>query len=91
LSKRQKLVEATLNNPSDVRFEDACKIAELIGFTCNSGEGSHFCFAKPGETDQLNFQNRNGKIKPYQGRQLAKMIERYWDPGSGRQKSDEQP
>jgi len=29
--------------------------------------------------DQLNFQERKGKIKPYQARQLVRMIDRYWD------------
>jgi hypothetical protein len=28
---------------------------------------------------QLNFQNRNGKIAPYQARQLIAMIEKYGD------------
>jgi len=79
LSRRKKLIESALNNPLDVRFEDACKIAEAIGFTCNSGSGSHFCYARPGEMDQLNFQERKGKIKPYQARQLVRMIDRYWD------------
>jgi len=79
LSQRKKLLDAVLNNPRDVRFEDACKIAQWLGFTGESGSGSHHAFARQGEPTQLNFQSRGGKIPPYQGRQLAAMIEKYRD------------
>ena len=80
LSKLEKLMDAIVNNPRDVRFEDACKIARHIGFTAESGRGSHFAFSKKGESTLLNFQkNANGKIPAYQGRQLSDMIQRYRD------------
>lgn len=66
-------------NPKGVRFEDACKAAELIGFTNKGGQGSHRAFARSGEAELLNFQNRGGTIAPYQARQLIRMIERYGD------------
>jgi len=78
LSQIEKLLDAVLNNPRDVRVEDACKIAKRLGFTGESGSGSHHAFARPGEPTLLNFQsNRNGKIPNYQGKQLAAMIEKY--------------
>ena len=79
LSQKKKLLNAVLNNPRDVRFEDACKIARLLGFTGESGAGSHHAFARPGESTQLNFQSREGKIPTYQGKQLVAMIEKYRD------------
>jgi hypothetical protein len=34
-------------------------------------------FQRPGELFSLNFQNRGGKIKPYQARQLIRMMYKY--------------
>jgi hypothetical protein len=48
-------------------FDDACCRAVGIGFVYK-GAGSHRAFAPAGEPVQLNFQNRRGKIKPYQAR-----------------------
>ena len=77
MSRREKLIEAIRNNPRDVRFEDACKAAEMIGFTFRGGEGSHRVYVREGEPVILNFQNRKGLIAEYQARQLIKMIELY--------------
>jgi hypothetical protein len=81
LSQIQKLVASIVNNPKDVRFDDACKVAEHLGFTGKGRGGtSHHVFARPLEPLQLNFQRgQNGKIKPYHARQLIEMIEKYGD------------
>ena len=34
-------------------------------------------FQRPGEPMALNFQDRGGKIKPYQAKQLIAMIDKY--------------
>ena len=72
-----KLLRAIVANPKGVRFVDACKAAEALGFVHKGGTGSHRAFARPGEPTLLNFQNRDGRIPPYQARQLAAMIEKY--------------
>ena len=77
MSKRNKLLARIRNNPADVRFEDACKAAEFIGFTRKGGAGSHCTFAMPGEPVLMNFQNRGGKIPTYQARQLIAMLDKY--------------
>jgi hypothetical protein len=52
----------------------------ISAFKGKGGKGDHNSFSKTGEPEGLNFQKRTGgKINPYQGRQLKKMIERYWD------------
>ena len=79
MSKIEKLIDAIRNNPKDVRFEDACKIAELLGFIGKGGKGSHHAYSKPGEPIGLNFQNKNGKITVYQAKQLIDMLDRYED------------
>lgn len=75
MSQKKKLLQAILANPKDVRFSDACKAAEHLGFSYRATQGSHTTFSKPGERWQPNFQNRNGKIPPYQARQLADYID----------------
>ncbi|ADE14113.1 conserved hypothetical protein [Nitrosococcus halophilus Nc 4] len=74
---KTKLLEAVCNNPKAVRFEDACKAAEYLGFAHRGGKGSHRVFKRKGEPVQLNFQKRQGYIPPYQARQLIAMIQKY--------------
>jgi hypothetical protein len=77
MTRREKLLAAIRNNPRSVRFADACKVAEAIGFVRAGGKGSHTVYAKSGEPTILNFQNRNGYIPPYQARQLIEMMDKY--------------
>jgi hypothetical protein len=72
-----------VDNPKDVRFEDACKIAEWLGFSCKGGKGSHTVYARPGEQVLLNFQDVNGRIPTYQAKQLIEMIGVYNLAGEG--------
>ncbi len=55
------------------------KVAEWLGFSAKATRGSHNTFSRPGEETLLNFQDRGGKISPYQARQLIGMIEKYED------------
>jgi len=77
MSQRAKLIKAVRNNPSHVRFDDACKIAEWLGFVHKGGKGSHRAYQRTGEPIGLNFQNRGGKIPRYQAEQLIAMIDKY--------------
>ena len=77
MTRREKLLAAIRNYPRSVRFADACKVAEAIGFVRAGGKGSHTVYAKSGEPTILNFQNRNGYIPPYQARQLIEMMDKY--------------
>ena len=79
VSNWDKLIASIVNNPKDVRFADACKVAEALGFTGKGGKGSHNAFSRANESKILNFQNRDGKIPSYQARQLIEMIEKYGD------------
>jgi hypothetical protein len=65
LANIAKLIVRIKNNPKDVRFDDACKVAAYLGFIGKGGKGHHHSFSKPGEPEGLNFQKRQGgKIKP---------------------------
>jgi len=73
----EKLLRSIRNNPSNVRFDDACKAAINIGFLLRGQSGSHKTYARPNESLLLNFQNVQGKAKPYQVRQLIEMMDKY--------------
>jgi hypothetical protein len=77
VAKGAKLLAAIRANPRGVRFNDACRAARLLGFTHEGGRGSHRVFKRKGEPVQLNFQDRDGHVPPYQARQLVGMIEKY--------------
>ena len=77
MSKSEKLLARLRNSSSGIRFEEACKIAERLGFQRKAGQGSHRTYAREDEPLLLNFQNRGGFIKPYQARQLLNMVEKY--------------
>jgi hypothetical protein len=76
MNQRAKLFSDILNNPRDVRFTDACRVAEALGFIGRQ-RGSHRFYALPGEVSVLNFQDRNGRIAHYQALQLIEMIRKY--------------
>ena len=77
MSKNEKLSKAIRNNPKGVRFDDAVKMAKLLGFDHKGGQSSHRAFAREGEPKLLNFQDRKGFIVPYQARQLIEMMDKY--------------
>ena len=75
--KKQRLYEEIKRNPKNIRFQKICKVAEAFGFIMRKGKGSHYIFVRPGVEELLNFQNVKGKAKPYQVKQLIKIIEKY--------------
>ena len=77
MTRKQKLLEAIRGNPRNVRFADACKVAEMLGFDRKGGAGSHVVYARPDEPAILNFQDRKGMLFTYQARQLVDMINKY--------------
>lgn len=77
MAREVKLLAAIRANPRNVRFKDACRAARSLGFVHEGGKGSHRVFKRKGEPVQLNFQDRDGFIPPYQARQLSRMIEKY--------------
>lgn len=83
VATRKKLITSIRGSAKNVRYADACKVAQWLGFVAKGQKGDHNAYARPGEPELLNFQNRGGVIKPYQARQLQQMIEKYWDPGEG--------
>lgn len=79
MTRREKRFASIRNNPKAVRFDDACAVAEAIGFSRKAGEGSHRVYGRVDEPTILNFQNRQGLIAEYQAKQLIAMMDKYED------------
>jgi len=65
------------NSVNNMRFSELCYIAEMFGFVHRGGVGSHRVYKRKDINQKLNFQEDNGKAKPYQIRQLIKIIKQY--------------
>ncbi len=77
MTRKDKLFAAIRNSQKSIRFTDACRIAEWLGFERKGGKGSHCTYGREGEPLMLNFQNCGGYIKPYQAKQLDEMVKKY--------------
>jgi hypothetical protein len=76
MARCKELLEKIRKNPKNVRFEDLCSLAECYGYRIRKKEGgSHRIYKKPGAVLLMNFQDVDGKAKPYQVRELLRAIE----------------
>jgi predicted RNA binding protein YcfA (HicA-like mRNA interferase family) len=62
---------------TNVRFADAQRLAEALGFELDRVHGSHHIYRHPGIGQRINLQARGGQAKPYQLRQLLDLVERH--------------
>ena len=73
----RKLLQKALNSPQSLRFSEALKLAAAFGFQLDRITGSHHIFKRAEVPELLNLQNVGGMAKPYQVRQLLKLVERH--------------
>ena len=69
-----KIAGGSLNN---VAFSDVQRLALALGFRETRTESSHHIYLYPNVPELLNLQDVRGEAKPYQLRQLLRLIERY--------------
>ena len=72
-----KLLQKALASPANLRFEEACALAQAFGFHLSRVSASHHIFVHPGVRELVNLQNVQGHAKAYQVRQLLRLVERY--------------
>ncbi|MBF0537909.1 MAG: type II toxin-antitoxin system HicA family toxin [Nitrospirae bacterium] len=77
MSKLKKLLGKVKNNPTNVRFDDLCKLTESFDFILRNKRGSHCYYEKEDVWEILNYQDYDGMAKPYQVKQFLKVIEKY--------------
>lgn len=75
--KKRELLQKLLSGSKNIRFSEATTCAELFGFRLDRIKGSHHIFIHPDVPELVNLQDAKGKAKPYQVKQLLKIIERY--------------
>ena len=70
-----KTLEKLLRGESDanIRFDELCHLLEAKGFRMRVS-GSHYIFTRPGVTERINLQREGSKAKPYQVRQIRKIL-----------------
>jgi predicted RNA binding protein YcfA (HicA-like mRNA interferase family) len=76
LARLEKLYTRVAFAPANARFEDVVRLAEAVGFVLTRTKGSHHVFCHL-DLPQLRLilQERDGKAKPYQVRDLLRVIE----------------
>ena len=73
-----KTLEKLLRGESDanIRFDELCHLLEAKGFRMRVS-GCHHIFTRPGVTVRINLQREGSKAKPYQVRQIRKILATY--------------
>jgi predicted RNA binding protein YcfA (HicA-like mRNA interferase family) len=74
----EKTLEKLLRGESDanVRFEELCHLLQAKGFRMRVS-GSHHIFTMTGVMERINLQREGAKAKPYQVRQVRKILANY--------------
>ena len=74
----EKTLEKLLRGASDanIRFDEICDLLQAKGFRMRVS-GSHHIFTKPGVIERINLQREGSKAKPYQIRQVRKILAQY--------------
>jgi predicted RNA binding protein YcfA (HicA-like mRNA interferase family) len=75
--EKKKLLKKLLSGSKNIRFSEATAVAETFGFKLDRISGSHHIFVHPDISELVNLQEVKGKSKPYQVKQLMKIIEKH--------------
>ena len=71
-------LEKLLRGASDanIRFAELCHLLQAKGFRMRAS-GSHHIFTRPGVRERINLQREGANAKPYQVRQVRKILANY--------------
>jgi predicted RNA binding protein YcfA (HicA-like mRNA interferase family) len=74
----EKTLEKILRGSSDanLRFEEICHLLQAKGFRMRVS-GSHHIFTQAGVSERINLQREGSKAKPYQVRQVRRILATY--------------
>ena len=75
MSRYKQLLERILRGHSDasIRFDDLRGLLRNLGFT-ERARGSHHIFRREGVAERINLQRDDSHAKPYQVRQIRRVI-----------------
>jgi predicted RNA binding protein YcfA (HicA-like mRNA interferase family) len=77
MDERKLLARLARGAVANVAFGDLCSLAEALGFELRRVSGSHHVFTHPDVPQLINLQSVHGQAKPYQVRQLMRLVKRY--------------
>ena len=77
LNRRRLLSRLSSGAVRNVRFADLTDLVQSLGFRLDRVSGSHHIFIHPEIPELVNLQQVDGEAKPYQVRQLVRLVERY--------------
>ena len=78
MSRHERLLQTILRRRSDanIRFDDLRALMEYLGFE-ERIRASHHVYRKAGVAEKVNLQRDDGNAKPYQVRQVRRLILKY--------------
>ncbi len=75
--KIRKILIKIRKNPKNVRFKDLCKVCDYYFGSPRQCGSSHRIYKTPWPGDpRINIQNKNGKSKVYQVKQVLKAVDK---------------
>jgi predicted RNA binding protein YcfA (HicA-like mRNA interferase family) len=77
VNERKLLIRLARGGAANVAFADIRSLVESLGFELRRISGSHHVFSHPEIAELINLQAIHGQAKPYQVRQLMRLVERY--------------
>jgi hypothetical protein len=83
MSQIEKIIDQIKNNPANVSFADLAKVCGNY-FGEPRIQGSHYIYKMPWAGDpRINIQDKNGKAKTYQVKQVLNAIEKLKEMKNG--------
>ncbi len=78
MNRHERLLQTILRGQSDanIRFAELRSLMKYLGFS-ERIRGSHHVYKKTGVFDKINLQSDDGHAKPYQVRQIRRLILKY--------------
>lgn len=77
MNRRHLLARLSRGHLQNLPFRELVVLAEAFGFQLVRVSGSHHVFSHSDVRELLNLQEVGGEAKPYQVRQLLRLVERY--------------
>ena len=77
MKRRRLLRRLSSGEVYNVAFADFVDLLNGFGFRLVRTSGSHHIFSRPNLNENINLQPVRGEAKPYQIRQLLRLVERY--------------
>lgn len=77
MNPKRLLTRMLTGHQRNVSFRDLSALVSAFGFVLARIEGSHHIYQHAKLAEQLNLQDVRGEAKPYQIRQLLRLVERY--------------